>query len=110
VEIHGRGLGGCGGAEWLDGGHVLVARHAPPLQRPFVYRYDGESLKREGEAPIRSGDLYSWSPRQKLFAYEPPRPCRPNQQSLYSCYRSSGRISVVRDDGNDRHEVVAGHL
>jgi len=109
VQVQGRGLGGFNGAEWLEAGRILVARHAPPLQRPYVYRYDGE-LHREGEAPIRSGDSYAWSPRKKLFAYEPPKPCRPNQPSLYGCYRQSGRISIVREDGSDRHEVIAGHL
>ena len=109
VEIRQRGLGGSGGAEWLDGRLVLVPRSAPPLRRPVLYRYDGR-LRQQGMAPIPRGSGYAWSPRQELFAYEPSVACRLEQRSLYACTRGSGRLFVVRDDGTGKREITAGHL
>jgi hypothetical protein len=109
VEIRQRGLGGSRGAEWLDGGLVLVPRPAPPLRRPILYRYDGR-LRQQGMAPIPRASGYTWSSRQELFAYEPPVACQHEQRSLYACTRASGRLFVVREDGTGKQEVTAGHL
>jgi hypothetical protein len=109
VEVRGRGLGGFGGTEWLDGGLVMVPRPAPPLRRPLLFGYDGE-LKREGDAPIPGGASYAWSPGRRLFAFEPPVPCGPKQRSLFRCYRASGDIFVARSDGTERQRVTSGHL
>ena len=109
VEIRERGLGGFGGAEWLDAGLILVPRPAPPLRRPLLFRYDGR-LERRGSAPIPGGAGYAWSPRVGLFAYEPAIPCSRQQRSLYECYRASGKLFVVSENGSDQREVLAGHL
>jgi hypothetical protein len=108
-EVRMHGLGGFGGAEWLDAERVLVHGPAPPLRRPLIYRYD-EHLEREGTASIPGGAAYAWSQREKLFAYEPAVPCDPGQRALYACYRASGELYVTRADGTKRRRITRGHL
>jgi hypothetical protein len=109
VEVHERGLGGFGGAEWLDSGLILVARPAPPLRRPLLFGYDGE-LERRGSGPIPGGAGFAWSPRRGLFAYERAIPCDRKQRSLYKCYRASGELFVTQVNGSEQRKVTTGHL
>lgn len=101
-----RGVGG--GADWLDGGRILVPQKGP-LRRPFIYRYAEGRLSRMGTAPFPAGSQFAWSPDRRLVAFEPPRPCRVNQRSLISCYRASGAI-FVQGSGMKARKVAAGHL
>lgn len=109
VEVREPRLGGFNGAEWLDGGLIVVPRPWPPLRPPLLFRYDGK-LERHGTAPIPGGAAYAWSPHLGLFAFEPPVPCKRKQRSLFNCYRASGELFVTRDDGTDRRIVAKGHL
>jgi hypothetical protein len=109
VEIRRRGVGGFGGAEWLDSRSIVVARPAPPLRRPLIYRYD-EGLEQEGDAPIPGGANFEWSPQQQLFTYEPIEPCGRGQRSTYACYRGTGQLYVVGRDGSGLRRVRQGHL
>ena len=109
TEVRQRGLAAFNGAEWLSDGRIVVNRPAPPLRKPLLYRY-GPTLEHMGSAPLPGGSAYAWSPKRRLFAYEPPRPCAARQKSLYSCYRGSRAISVVRADGSERRRVTTGHL
>jgi WD40-like Beta Propeller Repeat len=109
VEVRAPGLGGFGGAEWLDLSTVVVPRPAPPLRRPLIYRYD-DVLKRQGDAPIPGGANYDWSPVAKQFAYEPVMPCKPKQRSTYACYRAKGQLFTVAADGSSRRRFTRGHL
>jgi hypothetical protein len=109
VEIRRRGLGGFGGAEWLDSRSIVVARPAPPLRRPLIYHYDQE-LEKEGDAPVPGGANYDWSPQQHLFAYEPIRACSRGQRSTFACYRGTGQLYVVGRHGSGLRRVRRGHL
>ena len=106
VETRDPGVGG--GADWIDGGRILVPQKGRLLQ-PLIYRYAEGRLSRAGSARFPAGSQFAWSPDRSLVAFEPPRPCRPNQRSLFSCYRASGTI-FVQGPNTERRKVVAGHL
>jgi dipeptidyl aminopeptidase/acylaminoacyl peptidase len=109
VEVREGGLGSFGGAEWLDGGVIVVPLPTPPLRRPLIYRYDGE-LKPRGNAPVPPGANYEWSAEARLFAYEPVTPCKAGQRTTYACYRATGELFVVGADGSSRRRITRGHL
>ncbi len=93
VEVRGE-YGWYPGAEWLDRGRILAPLHAPPLRSPAIFAYRRGKLVHVGTAPFPGGSAYWWSPDWKRVAFEPPAPCHPGQRTLFSCYRSSGRIFV----------------
>ena len=94
-EVRGREYSGFAGADWLDRGRILVARHAPPLRSPAIFALRGGRFERIGNAPFPGGSTYRWSPDWRHVAFEPPAPCRPRQRSLFRCYRGSGHIFVA---------------
>jgi hypothetical protein len=108
VELRGRQLGWFGGAEWLDRGSILVHRSAPPLRRPVIFRLVGERLERSHLAGFTSGTANRRSPDGELLALEPPAPCKPDQASVFRCYRGGGRIYVAGRDGSERRFVAKG--
>jgi hypothetical protein len=107
LEIDGLGLGSFGGADWLGDGRIVVPRGAPPIRRPFLYRLEHGALGRAGTSPLPTSDLGAvWSPDGRLIASQPVKPCKAEQQTLFECYRSSGRI-LVRDADGSNPRVVA---
>ena len=107
VEMEGRGLGSFGGVEWLGDERIVVPRGAPPLRRPFLYRFDGRALRRLGVVPIPAREPgASWSPDGTLIASQPIEPCKKRQRTVWRCYRGSGRV-IVRDADGTHPRVVA---
>jgi hypothetical protein len=107
-EVRRREYGGFPGASWLEPGRVLVARHAPPLRNPAIFRYRRGRLEHVGFAPFPGGSTYFRSPEGRRIAFAPPRPCHRHQRSLFSCYRAGTRIFVV--SRGEKHRVATGLL
>jgi hypothetical protein len=109
IEARSRELGWFGGAGWIDDHRILVARKAPPFRRPFIYRFDGRTLRRLGPAPVPAlepGPV--WSPDGSRIASEPIEPCAKSQRTIWQCYRSSGRVLVRDGDGSHVRQVAIG--
>jgi hypothetical protein len=110
VEIQDAGLGAFTGATWIDAGRIVVPRKGPPLRSPLLFRYSADELERAGATAIPGGSTHAWSSDRSLVAFEPPRPCRPSQPSLYNCFRASGEMFVARSDGTNSRRAGRGHL
>jgi WD40 repeat protein len=110
VEIHDADLGAFNGANWVDRGQIVVPRKGPPLYSPLLFRYTDGRLERIGATAIPGGSAPAWSTDGSRVAFEPPRACRPEQRSLYACYRASGEMFVARSDGSRRRRVGRGHV
>jgi hypothetical protein len=85
TEVRRREYGGLPGADWLDRGRILVARHAPPLRNPAIFRFLAGRLEHVGLAPFPGGSTYFRSPDGRRIAFAPPQPCHPHQRSLFRC-------------------------
>jgi len=108
IEARSRELG-IGGAAWIDDHRILVARKAPPLRRPLIYRFDGRTLRQLGPAPVPAlepGPV--WSPDGSRIASEPIEPCAKKQRTIWRCYRNSGRVLIRHSDGSSVRQVAVG--
>ena len=130
-EIEGKGLGSFGGAEWLPDERMLVPRPAPPIRRPFLYRFANGAVRLLGSSPVPALEPgASWSRDGKLIASQPIEPCKKRQRMVWpvlsrvgshpcparrrepSPSRRQGEIPQCRlvDPGRSRARDVRAHI
>ncbi len=130
-EIEGKGLGSFGGAEWLPDERMLVPRPAPPIRRPFLYRFANGAVRLLGSSPVPALEPgASWSRDGKLIASQPIEPCKKRQRMVWpvlsrvgshpcparrrepSASRRQGEIPQCRlvDPGRSRARDVRAHI
>ncbi len=86
---------------------MLVPRSAPPIRRPFLYRFADGALRLLGSSPVPALEPgASWSRDGKLIASQPIEPCKKRQRMVWRCYRGSDRILVRHADGSHPRVVA----
>jgi hypothetical protein len=111
AEIRDEELGGSGGAEWLGERRFLVPQTPPPFRPRVVFRLDESRLVRQGTQRLPPRDTtVAVSPDRAWIASEGIEPCEPEQETLWECYRQTGKIHLQRPDGSDRRLLARGHL
>ncbi len=86
---------------------MLVPRPAPPIRRPFLYRFANGAVRLLGSSPVPALEPgASWSRDGKLIASQPIEPCKKRQRMVWRCYRGSGRILVRHADGSHPRVVA----
>lgn len=110
-EVRNAQLGWFDGATWLDRRRIVVPQGAPPFRRRLIFRLDDSGLVRERPLPLPPRDTsVAFSPAGESVASEPIEPCKPEQKTVWACYRQTGEIYLQRADGSDRRLVTRGHL
>jgi hypothetical protein len=111
VEVREDGFAAYSGATWIDRTRILVPRQPPPFRRPLIYRLRDGRLTLVGRSPLPATEpAQRWSPDGSLIASQRIEACKPDQRTLFECYRQPPGVYLRDAGGGDGRLLHRGHL